>query len=138
MTTKTIVSQLRTHVGFEKSDLGKIPTVSDCTWLPNGIAGRITEATDDVIRVLGRLNREINGDIPSESTKRDALISRELVFLITEILRILRSAVDEAEDTRMKDEFARQERRISTAWYGVLSGDIDDIQQYVDDEERAR
>jgi len=87
---------------------------------------------------LGRLNREINGDIPSESTKRDALISRELVFLITEILRILRSAVDEAEDTRMKDEFARQERRISTAWYGVLSGDIDDIQQYVDDEERAR
>lgn len=140
MTTKTTLSQLRRHAGLDDSTLGQIPTISDCTWLPNGLANRIAEAADDVIRVLGDLNREINGDIPSENenTEKDELISREIVFLITEIIRLLRSVVGEAKDTQIKGEFVRQERRISTAWYGILSGDIDDIQQYVADEERTR
>ena len=138
MTIETTLSQLQRHASLEDSILGGTPTISGCTWLANGLAGHIADAADDVIQVLVNLNRQINGDMPSESISGDTMISRQIVFAITEIIRLLRSASDEAEDAGIKAEFRRQEWRISTAWYAVLSGDIDDVEQYIADEETAR
>lgn len=138
MTTENITSHLRLHAGLDNDPDRKVPMIADCSWLANGYASQVTAATDDVIHTLGRLNKQINGDVPSQSVTRVAMIHRQIVFAVEEIRRLLRVAADQLTEENAKSEFIRQEWRISVAWYAVICGDIDSLERYIADEDIAR
>jgi hypothetical protein len=85
-------------------------------------------AVDDFIATLGRLNRELNGEMPSASTSGvQAMVPASVAYAVAEVARMLREYPD-----------SRNAWRVETAWLAVLAGDIDDVETHVDDEYRTR
>lgn len=127
------------HAGIQADGGEQDPSISKCTWLPNGLEHRVDHAATDVIRLLNELNAKMNGDRPSECiNSQEVMIPRRMAFAVQEIIRLLGSAAEKAVDASVKEEFLRQQWRVSTAWYGVLCGDIDNIHEFVANEEAAR
>jgi hypothetical protein len=125
--------RLRWHAGLEAGATGSDGSVSDCT-SPDGDPGEIERAVSDVVATLSRLNQELNGPKPSSTITDPGVISTDIAYAVGEISRFLRKYSEVSGDPR-GDEGAWT---VDTAWLAVLAGDIDDVQQHVADEARAR
>jgi hypothetical protein len=74
----------------------------------------------------------LNGATPSEQLKGEDSIPIVLVYAVTEALRFLRERAPGDNSVR------RLAWRSETAWSAVLAGDIDDIEEHIQQEEAAR
>jgi hypothetical protein len=112
------------------------PSIAECTARGSAVADRLRDALEDILVTLGDLNHELNGPIPSGAVDVAHQIPRDIVYAVTEIVRMLRSPDANADQLRnARDEAAWS---VETAWSAVLAGDIDDLRQHVDDERTAR
>lgn len=64
--------------------------------------------------------------------------SRDLVYAIAEIDRMLRSYGVGVSDGARRAQAAKATWRIETAWRAVLAGDIDDLRQHLAEESATR
>ena len=124
------VRRLRWHAGLVDNDGSSTPSVSSCTWPPGKRTDELERAVDDFIDALQALNLEVNGPTPSETVdvgQPDA-ISLDAAYAVAEVVRMLGE----------HGEADGEAREISTAWLGLLAGDIDDLRTHVAQEEAAR
>jgi hypothetical protein len=140
MISQETVSRLRWHAGFGASDAAAgMPSISECTWLIDCSEAQLDWALLDVIGTLSRLNIEANGTSPSEpSMQKVEDFPRELIYSLSQILRILRECQESGQRGPPAPVARRAEWMISTAWDAVLAGDIDDLNHLLDDEAAAR
>jgi|SRR5882724_7877759 len=124
-----VTTQLRYHAGLESDLKLGVPSLADAVWKRASIAASV----EDVIRLFQLLNHELNGLVPSASTRDNGQLSRNLVYAVTEIVRILRE-LETGPDT----EVSRAVRHMEFAWSCILAGDIDNIRQEIDWDEEAR
>jgi hypothetical protein len=115
------------HAGLGESTRQAGAAVVDCTG-PAGDASRLDDALDDLVQTMAALNRELNGEVPSATTEGAEQIPRKLAYAIAEITRMLR------EESGLPDHAWR----VETAWNAVLAGDIDDLDEHLRNERRAR
>jgi hypothetical protein len=127
--TDETTSRLRWHAGLDQpaDELVPGPLIVDRTGT-EGTLERLDEALADVLSTLARLNRELNGPVPSASIDGVDQISRLLAYAIAEIVRMLRERPDSTEAGWA----------VETAWGAVLAGDIDDLEQHLRDGGAAR
>lgn len=121
-------ARLLAHVGIPATVEGGAPTISNTTYGAVD-SGRREAAIADFLRLLEVVNHELNGDIPSEvvAGEDDDNLPAKVAYAVAEAARMLRVAG--YEDPAW---------RIETAWLGVLSGDIDNIVEHMEEEERMR
>lgn len=131
MATAETRRRLRWHAGFEDVAGRRSVSVSEST--ESGDADLET-AVDDVITTLEALNHEVNGNVPSETAASARTISTDIAYAVAEISRMLRSYEERAADGRG----AEAAWMVDTAWLAVLAGDIDDVEEHVAEERRAR
>jgi hypothetical protein len=130
-------SRLRWHAGLEDIGETSIPSISSCTWPPDHLGAQLEGAVADFIATLGTLNRELNGEIPSESTSSDDVVPTDVAYAVAEVTRMLRDYAD-AETSSARAPGLKEAWLIETAWLAVLAGDIDDLQQHLNEEEATR
>jgi hypothetical protein len=92
-------------------------------------------AVHDFVAALSALNRALYGDVPSESVQQVDSVPLAAAYAVSEASRMLRDYRDSAEGALRTNAAASS---IEMAWNAVLCGDIDDIEQHVRDEARAR
>ena|SRR5215207_250560 len=119
--------RLRWHAGLAQVPVGSLPTISDRTRPANALGSRLEDALADLVATLEQLNRELNGDTPSQAITGATEIPREVAYAVSEIARMLRDS-GAAQDTWT----------VETAWNAVLAGDIDDLQQHLKEERALR
>jgi hypothetical protein len=119
--------RLRWHAGLEQAANGARISIAECIGVTR-IGERLDEALNDLLSTLTQLNGELNGPAPSETTDGADQIPLQLVYAITEIIRMLRDdpSTDDAAWT------------VETAWNAVLAGDIDDLHEHLRLERAAR
>lgn len=139
MTLAEITDRLRWHAG-----LGNAPessgslSVADCTSGESGSGGGINEAVADVLVELARLNQELNGPAPSESFSSSTDIPRDAAYAVAEMSRMLRESAESTSAGQDESRMSDAAWVIETAWLAVLAGDIDNLQQHVDEERASR
>jgi len=138
MAAQEIIARLRWHAGLQRSIEEDVPSIASRTWPRGHLAEDFEEAVADCLRTLDTLNREWNGAVPSSQIASCDDIPRGLVYAITEVIRMIRECQEHASERRAATVFSRAAWRIETAWSGFLSGDVDDLLQYVKEEEAAR
>jgi hypothetical protein len=119
--------RLRWHAGLEQAVAGSLPTISDCTRPASALATRLEDALADFVATLEQLNHELNGDTPSQTITGATEIPRAVAYAISEVARALRDA-----------GAAQGTWTVETAWSAVLAGDIDDLQQHLNEERALR
>ena len=138
MLTANTLERLRGHAGLKESNSVDIPFISECTWPRGRVNANLESSFADFISTLDDLNRELNGEFPPSSTSKASDIPRDVVYAVTEIIRMLRESLDDAESQREVTWFGRAVWFAEVAWSAVLSGDIDDIGRYLHEEEKMR
>jgi hypothetical protein len=133
MNTQTL-KLLRWHAGLDQQGPNDTISIAQITWAPTNQAASIDRTADNVIMILSEINYELNGPKPSQSTNKSAMISRQLIFAVEEIRRLLREALTKCNSVEDLDALKRSERRINCAWSGVVSGDIDNLRSYIDEQ----
>jgi hypothetical protein len=118
---------LRWHAGLEQAPAEPLPSISDCTQHGSALADQLTAALNDFLETLERLNHELNGETPSDVIDGVTEIPRDVVYAITEVVRFLREAGD-----------AQAAWKVEAAWSAVLDGDIDNLQEHLNEEYAAR
>ena len=134
----SLISHMRWHAGYEKPIPKSFPSLSDCTWPPNGLQDYLDHAVGDIVDTLSVVNHQMNGAVPSETAIADANISRLLVGAISEIQRMLRAFRESCTTSEAQQSALRYEFIVETAWGAVLDGDIDDLKQHIAGELAAR
>jgi len=89
--------------------------------------GDLEAAVTDFIDALELLNRELNGDPPSESVGATDLIPRVAAYAAFEVERMLEEVGER-----------RHAREVKRAWGWVLDGDIDGLVQEGEWDDLAR
>jgi hypothetical protein len=134
MENAATLSLVRYHAGLEDRVQAAVPALAD-------VLSNKTEypsSFEDVMKVLQRLNSEVNGPTPSEIGSKDSHFPRALIYAVHELIRMLREAAAQATSD---DELMRLERgawRLEVAWSAILSGDIDDLDEHIAEEEAGR
>lgn len=134
MIADTTISRLLWHAGLDGRETDA-PSIASNTWPRENLSPAFHEAVVDCLCTLATLNRELNGDIPSRTTVCVEDVPRNLVYAVTEIVRMIRDCQEHAQGQSGEAVFAQAARRIETAWLAVLAGDIDNILEHVDQEE---
>jgi hypothetical protein len=129
-------ARLKWHAGLHDLADTPNPSVASCTWPGNAHEGQLPDAVADFILTLEALNRELNGQIPSESPASAEFVFLDVVYAIQEVIRMLRQYAEFQEHGA--DAGSREAWLVETAWLAVLAGDIDDIHEHLEEEERAR
>lgn len=85
-------------------------------------------AVADFLDAMRRLNKEMNGEVPSEVVRDGANdpVPRSVAYAISEVARQL-------GDTALELEA----REVLIAWNAVLAGDIDDLDEHLEHERRT-
>jgi hypothetical protein len=114
---------LRWHAGLDGDPLDPL---SVCGSLAAGHG--LERALAELIEVMSRLNRELNGNVPSEAMGGgpDDPVPRDVAYAIFEVARELRDAA------HVVDAWA-----VDVAWNAVLAGDIDDLVDHIEYERRT-
>jgi hypothetical protein len=120
-----VVSRVRWHAGLDPGP-GAVPSIADCTG-PASTNDGIDAALSDLLRTLGELNQELNGEIPSSSTGGASQIPRTLCYAISEITRMLREHPG-SHDAAWA---------VETAWAAILAGDVDSLDEHLRHESGA-
>lgn len=123
--------RLRYHAGLESGMEWPVPSLSEALWQGTPLQ----QSLEDVFDALEALNRELNGPVPSESASRHPSFPRELIYAVTEIIRMIRRAPRPRDSAVPADETGRIARRLEMAWSAILAGDIDDLAEHVAQEE---
>lgn len=110
-------------------------SIAACTSPTSQLEG-LDEAVADFITAMARLNNELNGAAPSQTRNAGAsAIPRTVAYAVSEVSRFLREHDPGDHHDVRASQAARQ---VDAAWNAVLAGDIDDIAQYLRDEQRLR
>jgi hypothetical protein len=131
-----LVRRLRWHAGLVDEGPGSSTvSVSACIdWA--GVADeRLEAAIVDFMDALSELNLELNGPRPSHSVTRSALVPRDVVYAVAEVIRLIRDVAGSGAEAVAASDAAWS---IETGWRAVLAGDVDDIAQHVAEEKEAR
>jgi hypothetical protein len=132
MSTQTI-NLLRWHAGLEKNGPNDRASLASLTWKPADHKDSIDRAASDVLTLISELNHDLNGIKPSEGRDKEPAISRQIVFAVEEIRRMLKEAARKSIAVD-REALLRSEAKIAWAWNAVVAGDIDDIRSYVDEQ----
>lgn len=138
MISDQITRRLRWHAGFEEGDEEGILSISVGTSADGDDGRNLPEAFADFLSTLGALNREMNGDVPSETFVSIDAIPTDIAYAVAEVARQLRDYQVAAASPSKPDSNIDWEWRADTAWAAVLAGDIDDLEQHLRDEEAVR
>lgn len=130
--------RLSWHAGLQEGPLEDNLSIAACTWPGNGSEADLKYAVQDFLRTLSTLNYELNGPVPSESVTKAESISRRLVYSVTESIRLLREYQEGKERGGDRCDLSRSIWRTETAWSAVLAGDIDNLEQHLEEEEQVR
>jgi hypothetical protein len=119
---------LRWHAGLGGWKGSSSPAISEAA--QTGDVDSLNAAWDDLIAALAAMNRELNGDRPSEVTgSGDDDVPRQVAYAISEMVRMLK------QPTATDPSFVRVAGRVEIAWNAVLAGDVDDLSEHVTQEE---
>jgi hypothetical protein len=115
------VERLKWHAGFgERPVDAATPSISDCTAPKSSVAESLPLAIADFVDALEALNRELNGDVPSETIEGKAdSVPRSVAYSVAEAASMLRDA-------------GQDDWSVNTAWEAVLAGDIDDLHEHLE------
>jgi hypothetical protein len=127
--------RLRWHAGLEEAPDASGPSISSCIEWDGRVDANLERSVADFIAALSQLNVELNGKRPSQAGARATHISREVVYAVAEVVRLLRDVAGQGDQSAVASDAAWS---IETAWRAVLDGDIDDIDEHVAEESRAR
>lgn len=105
------------HAGLGEFDAMDAETISGMTAVREVSDHLLAQAMSEFFQALVVLNKEMNGDLPSESLDRADQVPREVAYGVAEVERMLRAA-NRAGDAD----------RVEAAWVAVLAGDIDDLE----------
>jgi hypothetical protein len=133
MTAETL-NLLRWHAGLEKTGPDDKPSIATVTWKTARQKDAIDRATADVLLLLEQVNHDLNGAKPSEISEKASAISRQVVFVIEELRRLLKEAAGGCDAGPDRDALTRAEARIGYAWNAVIAGDIDNVVTYADEQ----
>ncbi len=128
------VKRLRYHAGLEQNVELEVPSMAELLWRKE----TLRECTEDVIEALETLNLDMNGSIPSQSTTRKAQFPRDLVYAISEIIRLTHQSVNGATSDTEREDATRAAWKLEVAWAAILAGDIDNLRKHIAEEEAAR
>lgn len=123
-----LVRRLRWHAGLEEGPNASAISVSECLDWRGDLVGDLAPALADLVDSLAWLNRELNGDKPSEG-QGAASVPRDVAYALSEIVRLLRTAADKGGADA--GSIATAAKKIEAAWGAVLAGDIDDIPEHL-------
>ena len=112
-------SRLRWHAGLDAAAPGSGPSISDCTGSQGSAEGLGERACRSPCHTR-RLNHELNGTIPSETSDSATEIPRDLAYAVAEITRFLRDASDNAPGSAETAAFASAAWLNETSWAAVL------------------
>lgn len=105
----------------------------------------LSAAFRDIVGCLETLNKLWNGPVPSETPRERILtcVDRRIAYLVSEVMTGAAEYVAMAatsSDTTSTDASSRAmiAYGINCAWSAVLAGDIDDLQEHLRLEMRAR
>lgn len=126
--TAETVQRLRWHAGLVDAVGLEGTSVSGATAQIDGPSDQLDDAIADLFAVLGQLNRELNGTLPSQFGDKAEMVPRAVAYAVSEIARMLRES----------NPGSRDAWRVDSAWSAILAGDIDDLRRHVADEEAAR
>lgn len=130
-TMQEIRERLRYHAGLTHDLKSAVCSVADALWQKASVA----EPIEDVPGMFSRMNRAMNGPVPSESTVHVTHLPVDIVYAATEIIRLLHAARRESPDEAERAELDRCSRKLELAWSAILSGDIDDVYELIAGEE---
>jgi hypothetical protein len=137
MITRDTTHWMRWHAGFEDRETGAHAiSVAACLGTPNASADDLGKAVSDLLQAMTRVNVELNGDVPSESTVAGEAVPRAVAYAVAEIDRMLREAVDRAPT--LSSEASLGAWRLETAWLAILAGDVDDLLGHLANEAAMR
>ena len=118
----TASQRLVWHAGL--SAAGGLAPGSVSAATSEGDPANIEAATTDFIAALDEYNRELNGQVPSETiSPGDDSVPRRLAYAVGEVARMLRESGSD-----------RSALRVETAWLAVLAGDVDDVREHLAEE----
>jgi len=140
MITQDTINRFRWHAGLEGSLLEE-QSISSILESKDITKSSLRGALTSIVPIFEVLNHELNGMSPSGTimiTDVPPEIPRELAYAIAEIVRMLRDCEHEAVSDAEKNELGLMAWRVETAWLAVLAGDIDDISEHLQEEERGR
>ncbi|MEA2491635.1 MAG: hypothetical protein QOH21_3427 [Acidobacteriota bacterium] len=141
MVSSDVTAGFLRHAGLDGDSSGDgSPRVSDGTWpLHAAASDDFRAAVNDFIGLLGRLNVEVNGAVPSETASSDkhADIPRDIAYAVVLVLQELRTRIDSGAPDETGD-FFEAAWSIEMAWSQVLAGDIDDVAENLEQERAAR
>jgi hypothetical protein len=114
--------RVRWHAGLEGDPLDPLSVSGSLA------AGRgVERAVNDFFDVMSRLNREMNGDVPSEIlTGGDDPVPRDVAYAVSEVARQLGDTAHIIEAWE-----------VDVAWSAVLAGDIDDLAEHTEHERQT-
>jgi hypothetical protein len=114
--------RLRWHAGLDADPLDPLSVSGSLA------AGRgVERAVNDFLGVMSQLNREMNGEVPSEVvTGDDDLVPRDVAYAVSEVARQLGDTAHVIEAWE-----------VDVAWNAVLAGDIDDLAEHIEHERRT-
>jgi hypothetical protein len=100
---------------------------------PSSITGslaagqNVAHAVADLLDAMARLNREMNGPVPSHvSGASDDVVPRSVAYAVSEVARQLGSSAHVIEAWQ-----------VDVAWNAVLAGDIDHLADHIELERRT-
>jgi hypothetical protein len=118
------------HAGFADREGATVPSIYEATKAEDGEA--LDAALGDLVAAFVVLNRDLNGETPSETVGLGSDPPRRVAWAVLAISQLLRDGIGGELAT------ARAVWVVEAAWGAVLDGDIDDIEEHLKLEEEAR
>jgi len=131
----SIVDRLAWHAELSSRPVDAVCAPLVSVLITECVANQRRESLSDLVQTLDRLNRQLNGETPSEQTSGAESIPRRLVYALAEISRLLHDA---ATASGGRSDLREASWQIDQAWSAILAGDIDDLGQHLTDEAFAR
>lgn len=131
------LARIRWHAGLDGAYEGDIVPLCLCAIEPTNGVEKFDASLIDFIDTLSKLNIELNGSLPSDRcSEHREWLPRSLVYAVTEVIRSLRERREKAVL-----QLKAADRALwcaETAWSALLSGDIDNLWQHLEQEESWR
>ncbi len=135
MVSRETTRLLRWHAGLDDVPPLEVKSICWCATRERHLDG-LDEALASFLEGMSSLNRELNGDVPSEVVTGGAdAIPISVAYAVAEVSRWLRDYEGDEEGRGRASEAAWL---VDAAWSAVQAGDIDDIAQHVRDQASAR
>jgi hypothetical protein len=92
------------------------------------------KGSEKLLPISSLVNHELNGETPSEDVSDAGVVSTDVAYAVAEVARLLREYGEREAHVTAKEAAWL----VDTAWLAVLAGDIDDLEQHLEQEAAAR